>query len=180
MSAGPLETSVIEHEFRVAARPEVVFAYFTDPAKMTQWMGAHATLDPRPGGICRIVFEPLAARVDSVAAEFGAAEDGDARRPPDAVAMTGEFVTVDPPRYISLTWGWEYEPLAVPPQSAAVEVSFTQAGDETVVRLVHRRLPPAAVGFHRAGWAHYLARLTIAAAGGNPGIDPWQARRRAG
>jgi uncharacterized protein YndB with AHSA1/START domain len=165
MPAGPLGTSVIEHEFRVAARPEVVFAYFTDPRRMIQWMGAQATLDPRPGGICRIVFEPSAARLGTAAAEVG------------AVAMTGQFVTVDPPRYISLTWGWEYEPLAIPPQSTALEVSFTEDGDETVVRLVHREVPPAAVDFHRAGWAHYLARLTITAAGIDPGIDPWQAQR---
>src|SRR2546430_17387681 len=42
---GPLEVSV-----HIAARPETVFAYFTDPIRYAQWMGSHATLEPVPGG----------------------------------------------------------------------------------------------------------------------------------
>ena|SRR5207245_1798704 len=54
MSAERNETeAVIEHELRVAASPDSVFDYFIDPAKMGQWMG-EATLDPRPGGVCRV------------------------------------------------------------------------------------------------------------------------------
>ena len=35
MAAGPSENdSVVEHEIRIAAAPETVFAYFTDPARM--------------------------------------------------------------------------------------------------------------------------------------------------
>jgi uncharacterized protein YndB with AHSA1/START domain len=155
----PSETSAIEHEVRVAARPEIVFAYFTDPTKLTQWMGAQATLDPRPGGVCRIAFQ------------------GSATAPAGETAgvMMGEFVEVDPPRRVVLTWGWETELMELPPQSTGVEVSLTPEGDETVVRLVHRQLPPPAVDFHRAGWSHYLPRLAIVAAGGDPGQDPWQA-----
>ena len=89
--------------------------------------------------------------------------------------MSGEFVEVDPHRRIALTWGWEDELLAVPPQSTAVEVDFIPDGEGTIVRLAHRRLPAAAVAFHEAGWGHYLPRLEIAASGGDPGHDPWQA-----
>ena len=81
-----------------------------------------------------------------------------------------------------LTWGWEQEPLEVPPQSTAVEVSFTPDGDGTLVRLTHCRLPDRAVAFHRAGWEHYLARLAVAATGEDPGADPFadpEAARRA-
>jgi hypothetical protein len=46
--------AVTEHEVRAAASPEGVFEHFTDPAKMVQRMGTEATLDPRPGGVCRI------------------------------------------------------------------------------------------------------------------------------
>jgi uncharacterized protein YndB with AHSA1/START domain len=158
MPVTPRETSVTEHEVRVAARPETVFSYFTDPSKLTQWMGAQATLDPRPGGVCRIAFQGSAA-----------APAGET-----AGVMMGEFVEVDPPRRIALTWGWEAELLALPPQSTVVEISLIPEGDETVVRLVHRQLPAAAVGFHRAGWTHYLGRLAVAAGGGDPGVDPWQ------
>jgi uncharacterized protein YndB with AHSA1/START domain len=168
----------VEHEVRVAARPETVFAYFTDPMRMVQWMGAEATLDPRPGGVCRIAFQPSTQRVERIAADFG----GDPQAaPPDPVGvMLGEFVEIDPPRRIAFTWGWEQELLGVPAQSTAVDVSFTPDGDDTIVRLVHRRLPAGAVGFHQAGWGHYLARLAIAAGGGDPGPDPWRVAAQAG
>jgi uncharacterized protein YndB with AHSA1/START domain len=150
MPAAPRETSVIEHEIRVAARPETVFAYFTDPARMVQWMGVEATLDPRPGGVCRV-------------------------NPNGHGVMLGEFVEVDPPRRVAFTWGWEEELFSVPPQSTEVEVSFTPEGADTIVRVVHRRLPSgAAANFHHAGWDHYLARLGAAAAGEDPGPDPWR------
>ena len=60
MPARPRETSVIVHELRVAARPETVFAYFTDPARMVRWMGAEATLDPRPRMLLRLTAYQLA------------------------------------------------------------------------------------------------------------------------
>ena len=177
MPATPPETSVVEHELRVAARPETVFAYFTDPAKMVQWMGAEATLDPRPGGICRIAFRPTQEQVEYVGTDLldERAQGSEPIGPEATGVVSGRYVEVDPYRRIELTWGWEQELLAVPPQSTAVEVSFTPDGEGTMVRVAHRRLPPATVAFHRAGWEHYLARLAIAVAGGDPGPDPWQA-----
>jgi uncharacterized protein YndB with AHSA1/START domain len=171
----PAETSVVEHEIRVAARPETVFAYFTDPVKMVQWMGADATLDPRPGGVCRIAFQPSRASAEVTSAALGGGPETAERIERDpAGVMLGEFVEVDPPRRIALTWGWEQELLATPPQSTSVEVSFIPDGEDTIVRLAHRRLPAASVAFHRTGWQHYLARLATAAADGDPGHDPWQ------
>jgi len=122
--AVPRETSVVEYEVRVAARPETVFAYFTDPLKMVQWTGAEATLDPRPGGVCRIAFQAPQSRVGSV-------------------VMIGEFVEVDPYRRIVLTWGWERKLLATPPQSTLVEATFTPDGEDTILQVAQRRLPAA-------------------------------------
>jgi uncharacterized protein YndB with AHSA1/START domain len=170
----PIETSVVEHEIRVAARPETVFAYFTDPVKMVQWMGVDATLDPRPGGVCRIAFSPSDAQLENVVDAFGGGPEAQERALGNrAGAMLGEFVEVDPPRRIALTWGWEQELLALPPQSTSVEISLTPDGDDTILRLAHRRLPAGAVEFHRSGWQHYLHRLAVAAGGGDPGPDPW-------
>ena len=140
---------LVEHEVRVAASPDSVFEYFTDPAKMVMWMGTEATLDPRPGGVCRI-------------------------NPSGQAAMLGEFVEVDRPRRIVFTWGWETALFKTPPQSTLVEVSLTPDGEDTVVRLAHRRLKPELVPLHRAGWAHYMARLRLAASGADPGRDPWR------
>jgi uncharacterized protein YndB with AHSA1/START domain len=176
MAATPPETSVVEHELRVAARPETVFAFFTDPAKMVQWMGAEATLDPRPGGICRIAFQPTQAQVEFVGTDLlGERVQGSEPVGAEAAAvMSGRYVEVDPYRRIELTLGWEQELLAVPPESTVVEVSFIPDGGGTIVRFAHRQIPPGALAYHRAGWEHYLGRLAIAASGGDPGPDPWQ------
>jgi len=148
--ARPSETDgLTEHEIRIAAAPEIVFAYFTDPAKMVQWMGTEATLDPRPGGVCRI-------------------------SPAGHEAMLGEYVEVDPPRRVAFTWGWESAIFATPPQSSLVEVSLTPDGGGTIVQLVHRRLHPQALAVHRAGWNHYLQRLALVATGADAGVDPWR------
>jgi uncharacterized protein YndB with AHSA1/START domain len=145
-----------------------VFGYFTDPARLVRWMGAEATVDPRPGGVFRMVFEPT-PQVAALIAATGGGHGGELV----TNAVRGEFVEVEPYERIVFTWGYERELFAMPPQSSAVEVSLRADGDETLVRLVHRRLPGAATEFHRAGWDHYLPRLAVAAVGGDPGPDPF-------
>jgi uncharacterized protein YndB with AHSA1/START domain len=138
----------LEYEARIAAGPDDVFAYFTDPARIVQWMGTDATLDPRPGGVCRISFS-------------------------GGGVMSGRYLEVEPPRRVVFSWGWETEIYATPAQSTLVEITLEPEGDMTVMRLVHRRLRPGAVAFHRAGWEHYLPRLERLATG-DPGEDPWR------
>jgi uncharacterized protein YndB with AHSA1/START domain len=144
----PSATERIEHTVKVEAPPETVFEYFTDPSKLVRWMGDQATLDPRPGGICRFEI--------------------------NGVWMAGRYVEVDFPRRLVFTWGWETAQFEVGEQSTTVEVSFTPESDSTIVRLAHTRLPQVAVAFHGAGWRHYLGRLATAASGEDPGPDPWR------
>lgn len=139
------QTHAIEHSVRVPASREVVFEYFTDPAKLVRWMGDEAVLDPRPGGTCRLVI--------------------------NGVTMIGRFVEVEFPTRLVFTWGWKERFLELPPQTTEVAVSLERDGDGTLVRLAHRRLPASAVAFHSAGWRQYLRRLTDAAGGLDPGPD---------
>jgi uncharacterized protein YndB with AHSA1/START domain len=149
----PSATRTSEHEIRIDARPETVFAFFTDPAKIVRWMGNEATLDPRAGGICRV----------NMVRKIGQA------------AACGEFVEVVPYSRVVFTWGWEGALFGVPPASTRVEVSLVPDGGGTLVRLVHSDLPEHAVEVHEAGWEHYLERLAVSAAGGDPGPDDWLA-----
>ena len=142
-------TKTIEHEVRIEAPPEAVFAYFTDPLKMVQWMGSDATLDPRPGGICRVNF----------ARDIGEA------------ATSGEFVEVVPHSRVVFTWGWEQDLFGVPPASTRVEVLLESDGSGTLVRLTHTDLPEDSVEVHQVGWSNYLKRLSVAAPGSDPGPD---------
>lgn len=137
---------MIQFERRIAASPETVFAYFTDPALYTAWMGVEAELDARPGGLYRV-------------------------RVPQGHVARGEFVEVDPPRRVSFTWGWEGDPV-VPPGSTRVIVTLTRDGTDTVLRLVHEGLPDQeSQALHEQGWDRYLGRLVPVAAGEDPGRE---------
>jgi uncharacterized protein YndB with AHSA1/START domain len=61
---------VVEVTAHVAAPPDIVFAYFTDPLKYSLWMGVEVALEPVPGGVYRV-------------------------RMRDGVEAQGEFVEVD-------------------------------------------------------------------------------------
>jgi uncharacterized protein YndB with AHSA1/START domain len=141
------EINAVVRETHIAATPQAVFAFFVDPDKMVRWMGVRADLDARPGG-------RYAVDINSVA------------------RARGEFVELVPPSKIVLSFGWEDDP-AVPPGSTTLEITLTPDGDGTHVRLVHRGLPTNdAREQHDHGWAHYLQRLSVAGAGGDPGADP--------
>lgn len=144
MTAPPAPLEVTTH---VAARPETIFPYFTDPERYVQWMGTDAILDPSPGGTYRVHMRP-------------------------GVESLGEFVDIDPPHRVVFTWGWVDHPV-VPPGTTRVEVTLEPDGDGTLVRLVHYDLPTAdTAAEHRQGWELYLSRLTITVTGGDPGPDP--------
>lgn len=138
---------VIEIERRIEARPEEVFVYLTDAHKYTSWMGMAAELDPRPGGVYRVTMNR------------------------DTIAV-GEYLAVDPPSRVVFTWGWEGDG-TVPPGSTTVEITLREDGDGTILRLRHSGFPTdEAAASHREGWAMYLERLSVAAPGGDPGLDP--------
>lgn len=141
----------VEVEVRIAASPETIFDFFTEPDRMIQWMGRSAELDPRPGGGFRCDIKD------------------------DTVAV-GEYVAVEPPDRIVFSWGWDGEGAITPAGSSTVEVLLEDDGGETRVRLIHTGLPSAeSAEKHGHGWSHYLARLATAAGGGDPGPDSFGA-----
>lgn len=137
----------VEVAVQIAASPETVFDFFTDPDRMIQWMGRSAELDPQPGGGFRCDING------------------------DAVA-NGTYVELEPPSRVVFSWGWEGEDAVTKPGSSAVEVLLEPDGEGTRVRLIHSGLPSAeSAEKHSHGWRHYLDRLAIAAPGGDPGPD---------
>jgi uncharacterized protein YndB with AHSA1/START domain len=146
------QDEAVEREVRIAASPETVFGFLVDEEKQVLWMGRRAELDARPGGVYRVEIN-------------------------DESTARGEFVEVDPPSRVVFTFGWEGQEAGegvhgVPPGSSRVELSLSPDGDGTLVRLRHYDLPEQARGMHGQGWELYLARLEIAASGGDPGPDP--------
>lgn len=88
-------------EVRIAATPETVFPFFTDPERIVRWKGEQATLNPSPGGVYRVHMGEN--------------------------VVLGEFVEVDPPRRVVFTWGWEAESAPLAPGQSMVEIDLTPA-----------------------------------------------------
>ncbi|MEY2433701.1 MAG: hypothetical protein QOC92_3426 [Acidimicrobiaceae bacterium] len=133
-------------EIMIDATPETIWPFLTEPEKHIEWQGTVAELDPRPGGMYRVL----------VGGQHQSA---------------GEYVEVEPMKKVVFTFGWEQEGHPIPPGSTTIEITLQPEGDKTRVRLVHRGLPDDAVENHGDGWAHYLQRLAARVGGGDPGPD---------
>jgi uncharacterized protein YndB with AHSA1/START domain len=132
----------------IRADPERVFDYFTKPQAILRWMGDYAALDPVPGG--RFTLDI------------------------NGVPVRGRYLAVERPRRLLLSWGHAGSD-QLPPGASTVEVTLTPHDGGTTVTIVHAGLPASEARQHRLGWRHFLDRLVIVAAGGNPGPDPWAA-----
>ena len=127
-------------ERTIAAPPDIVFRYFTDPERYRLWQGIAAELEPRPGGLFRVTQN-----------EAG-------------IVARGEFIEIDPPHRLVFSWGWEGIDGLLPGEST-VEVVLEPDGDGTRLRLRHSGLPSdSACDFHSYGWGTSLDRLVTIAA----------------
>jgi uncharacterized protein YndB with AHSA1/START domain len=139
------EPSAIRVERHVAAPPSTVFAYLTSSERWARWQGADATIDAVPGGLFRM--------------RMGTGQ-----------TARGQFVTVVPDERVVFTWGWIDRP-EIPPGSTVVDIELIPTDEGTLIRLTHRELAAEEMPAHEVGWQHYLARLAVVAAGGDPGPD---------
>lgn len=126
------------------APPERVWAFWTEPRHLAHWfLPDGMTIEetdflPRTGAEWRTVL----------------AEPGGRRHP-----VRGRFETVDPPRRIVFTHGWEDENGAVPVQTRAT-VTLIPHGDGTRLVFVQQGLASAqSRDGHREGWGQTLDRL---------------------
>ncbi len=147
MTATETDPGVIVREVYIDATQETVFAFFTDPDKMTRWMGLSATLEPEKDGLYLVNIGK------------------------NTVAK-GEYREVLPNSRIAFSFGWDSEDAGVPPGSSLVEIDLEPKDSGTLLRLTHSGLPEPAVPAHTEGWIHYCGRLKTACEGGEPGPDP--------
>ncbi len=131
---------------QIDAPPEIVFAHLVTSEGMVAWMGQCAALDATPGGL------------------FAVDINGEQIR--------GEFLEIEPPRRVVVTWG-VVRNCEHPAGSSRVEFTLTACEGGTRLALLHKELPASLAEMHARGWSHFLARLRIAATGGDPGLDPF-------
>jgi uncharacterized protein YndB with AHSA1/START domain len=130
----------------IAAPPEAVYPYLTRPEAIVSWMGDYAVLDAVPGGVFHLDI--------------------------NGVPVRGRYLELDPPHRLLISWGHAGSE-RLPPGSSTVEITLTATRDGTRVTVEHRDLPPDEATRHAVGWPHFLARLTAAATGRDPGPDPF-------
>lgn len=121
----------------IPASREEVFAAWIDPESIRHWMcpgdtlTAEAQLDPRVGGMNRIVMKSQTSAVDH----------------------TGEYLVVDPPSKLVFTWMSKGT-------DTIVTVELFPRGDQCELVLTHERFPNAdAVQRRRGGWSQIVDRL---------------------
>ncbi|HEY5985262.1 MAG TPA: SRPBCC domain-containing protein, partial [Streptosporangiaceae bacterium] len=140
--------------------------YLTRPEAIVSWMGDYAVLDAVPGGVFHLDI--------------------------NGVPVRGRYLELDPPHRLLISWG--HAPASttssrtgascassyyyagsgrLPPGSSTVEITFTATPEGTRVTVEHRDLPPDETAQHAVGWPHFLARLSVAATGHDPGSDPF-------
>lgn len=130
----------------IAAPPEAVYPYFTRPEAILTWMGDYAVLDAAPGGVFSLDI--------------------------NGVPVRGRYLQLDPPHRLLISWGHAGSAV-LPPGSSTVEITLTPIPEGTRVTIEHRDLPPEQATQHATGWPHFLTRLATAAAGHDPGPDPF-------
>jgi uncharacterized protein YndB with AHSA1/START domain len=146
------ESFIVRREVQIAAPQATVFAFLTDPEKILRWMGTEATVEPHLDGLYLVNVT-------------------------GSDTAQGRFTEVIPVHRLAYSFGWN-ERDEMPPGSSLIEIDLIERDGGTLLRMTHSGLPDADTATaHEQGWAHYFARLAVAAVGGDPGRDP---RRKAG
>lgn len=119
------------------APPDRVWRALIDPAALAAWFwpqasyGTVAETDPRPGGKYRI------------------------EAPKAGIAAAGEYVTVEPPRRLVMTWRWADEPT-----ETLVTIELKEAAEGTALTLRHERFDTdESRDNHAQGWSDCFDRM---------------------
>lgn len=131
----------LERTYRVPCNE--VFRAWTDAEALTQWFAPSrefrvrmTELDVRRGGRYRIEMH---------------SPDG------NTYTVVGEYLEVIPSLKLVMTWAWEN---GDPPDAMLVTVEFASKGDNTIMTLIHEKLPNSeSRNLHEEGWAGCLASL---------------------
>ena len=146
MTTSKTDATSLLRQVSIDAPAATVFRYLTDASLMSKWMGQSCVFEPFEGGEYRCEIN-------------------------DNIVAGGRVLEVVQDQKIVYTFGWEGDENPVTVGASRVEITLEEKDGSTLVVLSHTELA-GAVEEHGGGWDHYLARLAIAATGGDPGHDP--------
>lgn len=127
---------VVEVRITIAAHPETIFQFLSDPSSFRRWMGDGSSLAPGAGGAFRVAY-------------------------PNGDVAAGVVEEIVPNQRIVMSWGYEAGAMGIPVGATRVEIVLAPVPGGTRVTLRHTGLRDAAHrANHRAGWRHYLASLS--------------------
>jgi uncharacterized protein YndB with AHSA1/START domain/uncharacterized cupin superfamily protein len=153
-SDAPLTSARVDRV--LPAPPHEVFDAWVDEAALAEFIcpapgTAQVSIDPRVGGRLRIVmaFPDRRSEID------------------------GEYISIDRPHRLSFSW----RSSGIPGESV-VTVTFAPHGQgETLMRIVHSRLPPARVGRFVDGWGSVGDQLAATLRRAHSIVQPPTSRR---
>jgi uncharacterized protein YndB with AHSA1/START domain len=134
---------VLELEWTLAARREVVYRLLTDADELATWWGPSGFTVPA------IDFVPAAGRSYRIAMQ-----------PPDGELfhLHGEFLEVEPPERLVFTFEWD--PPHEDDRPTTVTLALEDRGSATRLRLDQRTFATGERhALHEAGWTESLQRL---------------------
>jgi uncharacterized protein YndB with AHSA1/START domain len=115
----------------IDAPRDVVFEFFTDNGRWSDWWGSGSTIDPRPGGRVYIRY-------------------------PNGVEVSGEVVEAVAPDRIVFTYGFASgQPIA--PGASLVTIRLAAQGQGTALTLTHEFAEAPARDQHVQGWRYQLS-----------------------
>ena len=141
-SSAPIVPSVTLKR-RLNARPEKVYAAWTDAAQLMRWFGpadtvpgsVEADMDVRAGGRYRVRFKT---------------QNGEQHQ------VGGVYQEVVPNERLVFSWAWH----STPERESLVTVTMKADGDATILTLLHEKFfDQAAADGHRRGWTGTLDKL---------------------
>jgi uncharacterized protein YndB with AHSA1/START domain len=141
--AGLVARPSLTFKRRLNARPEKVYAAWTDPQKLIQWFGrvdvkpgtTRTEVDPRVGGRYRVSFNIEAGEYFEVG---------------------GVYREVVPNERLVFSWAWH----STPERESLVTVTFKSDGEGTLLTVHHEQLfDQAARAGHERGWMGSLEKL---------------------
>lgn len=124
----------------IAADPETVFGFISDPSKLVLWLGEGARLGTKEGD------------------ELHIPSSGDG-------AVRGRLIELTPPTRAVFSWGYEDDSVGLDVGSSLVTITLERIPGGTRVTLLHSALPNEQIAAeHRVGWLNHISSLAHNAA----------------